>query len=200
MSLFDNGDSILLLKKLLQPNEESSSDSEDDNNQNKTRNIGPSHFGPKKQTSSKTKNPRNIPEPETESIKKNTNIDEWLDKQEKEDTEILETRKRPEYLISYKQSVGTEDVFLQMGNKTNATSSCEDMIIEIKLPEETVAVHQMKISVTTSEIDLTTPIYRLKLPLGQPINPDKSSAKYFSEQKLLRLTCRMDREYDFVNF
>lgn len=43
-------------------------------------------------------------------------------------------REQPEYEIVYKQNVTTEEVFLQMGNKTPATSSCEDMIVKIKLP------------------------------------------------------------------
>ncbi|XP_055856884.1 dynein axonemal assembly factor 6 [Episyrphus balteatus] len=197
MSLFENADSILLLKKLLQnpENEDSSSDSEDEN-QSKRKNLGPSNFGPRPQSNALTKPDSSLkPEP-----KKDQSIEEWLEAQEKEDNDILETRKRPEYKITYKQSVGTEDVFLQMGNKTSASSSCEDMIIEIEMPEETVAVHQMDISVTENEIDLATPMYRLKLPLTHPINPDKSSAKYFTERKTLCLTCRMNREYDYVNF
>ena len=43
-------------------------------------------------------------------------------------------RAQPDYEIIYKQKVTTEEMFLQMGNKTPATSSCEDMIAKIKLP------------------------------------------------------------------
>jgi len=35
------------------------------------------------------------------------------------------------YEILYKQSVTTEDMFLQMGNKTPSTASCEDMVVSI---------------------------------------------------------------------
>lgn len=38
-------------------------------------------------------------------------------------------RIEPEYDISYKQKITTEDVFLQMGNKSPATASCEEMIV-----------------------------------------------------------------------
>jgi hypothetical protein len=41
---------------------------------------------------------------------------------------------QPEYEIVYKQKVTSEDIYLQMGNKTPATASCEDMIVKIKLP------------------------------------------------------------------
>ncbi len=44
-------------------------------------------------------------------------------------------RIRPDYEIIFKQSVTTEEIYLQMGNRTPATASCEDMIVKIKLPE-----------------------------------------------------------------
>lgn len=43
-------------------------------------------------------------------------------------------RPQPDYEILYKQSLTSEELFLQMGNKTPATASCEDMLIKIKLP------------------------------------------------------------------
>ncbi len=43
-------------------------------------------------------------------------------------------RIQPDYEIIYKQKLTSEELFLQMGNKTNATSSCEDMVVKIKLP------------------------------------------------------------------
>lgn len=41
-------------------------------------------------------------------------IDDWEKSQENENDDVLETRKRPEYNISYKQRVTTEDLFLQV--------------------------------------------------------------------------------------
>ena len=35
------------------------------------------------------------------------------------------------YEILYKQAVTSEDMFLQMGNKTPLTSSCEDMVVSV---------------------------------------------------------------------
>ena len=43
-------------------------------------------------------------------------------------------RQQPEYEIIYKQRVTTEEIFLQMGTKSPATSSCEDMIVRVRLP------------------------------------------------------------------
>lgn len=43
-------------------------------------------------------------------------LEEWQEAQEREDADILESRKCPEYTMTYRQAVGTEDVFLQVGS------------------------------------------------------------------------------------
>lgn len=87
-----------------------------------------------------------------------------------------------------------------MTAKTAATSSCEDMIIEVLLPEETVKIDMMYLNVEPKDVILQTPIYRLKLPLPHTVNPKKGRAEYDSEKKILKLTLRLDRELDYVNF
>ncbi|XP_051877700.1 protein PIH1D3 isoform X2 [Pristis pectinata] len=42
--------------------------------------------------------------------------------------DIWDTRQQPEYEILFKQSVGTEDVFLGMSRKDGSTACCEDMV------------------------------------------------------------------------
>lgn len=127
-------------------------------------------------------------------------LDEW-ERQEAlvNDTE-LEDRQTPEYRIVYKQTVTPEDIYLQMGNKTAATSSCEEMCLEVQLPNETVSIDRMQLDVKPNEIDLQTPVYRLKLPLTQLVDPDHGKANWDCDAKILRLTLRMKREYDFINF
>ena len=74
------------------------------------------------------------------------------------------------------------------------------MIIQIIMPDETVSIDGMKLSVSRDDIDLGTPVYRLKLPLMQPINPDLGKASWDNEKKILTLRLKMDREFDYVNF
>jgi dynein assembly factor 6, axonemal len=125
---------------------------------------------------------------------------EEFEEQQKLDEDILDTRKTPDYKITYKQAVTTEDIFLQMNLKTSATSSCEDMIIEIFLPDETIGIDQMNLDVSENEVDLKTPNYRLKFSLPQKVFPSKGRAAYDVESRILKLTLRMNREFDFVNF
>lgn len=48
---------------------------------------------------------------------------------EKQQYEYDDPRPSPDYDLIFKQSVGTEDVFLGMGPKNPSTASCESMVV-----------------------------------------------------------------------
>uniref|UniRef100_A0A1B0DQX1 PIH1D1/2/3 CS-like domain-containing protein n=1 Tax=Phlebotomus papatasi TaxID=29031 RepID=A0A1B0DQX1_PHLPP len=173
---------------------ERDSDSDEDD-------LVPSRRAPVTPASFSVQNPQQKVCQTVQKLKENfpRTLEEW-EALEEVNNEELETRKRPEYRISYKQEVKVEDVFLQMTNKTSATSSCEDMTITIHLPEETCDVDRMELKTTDQEVDLETPIYRLKIPLPHPIDPDRKKAAWNPDKKELILTLRMKRDLDFVNF
>lgn len=127
-------------------------------------------------------------------------LDEWEEREKYLNSDEMEFRKTPEYRIIYKQAVSPEDLYLQIGLKTSSTASCEQMCLEIQLPDETVGIEHMELAVNPNVIDLKTPVYRLKLPLVQTVDPDYGNARWDGEQKVLRLNLVMKREYDCVNF
>lgn len=188
--------SITLLKNLFdqcKDQNENSSDSEDE------LSLNPLNLGDKKKAEIKNTVENPLLKKITTQVDFLNSIEQW-DEQQKKDEELLDSRKAPDYKISYKQVISTEDIYLQMGLKTPATSSCEDMIIEIQLPDEMVGIDQMDLNVTENEVQLRSPVYNLKLLLPQKVHPNKGLAEYDADKKLLKITIRMDREYDFVNF
>lgn len=196
---YEDVNSIRLLKNLFEQcniNKEGSSDSENEGDF-PGASQGPSCVKPRaceaKRTLENLLLKQVEPEPGVQSM-------EEFDQQQREDEELLDTRKQPEYVITYKQAVTTEDIYLQMGMKTPATSSCEAMVIEIDLPEEAVKIDEMDLKVEAKEIQLMTPVYRLKLPLPCRVDPKKSRAEYDVDKKVLKLTLKMIRDYDFINF
>lgn len=122
---------------------------------------------------------------------------EEFEKQTEVETELLENFKTPEYSVVFKQAVAPEDVFLQFSGKTPATSSCEDMILQIEMPEETVGIDEINLVVEEKSVKLKTKIYSLNVPLSQKIDTKKSKAEYDSVKKQLNLTLRLNREFDF---
>lgn len=87
-----------------------------------------------------------------------------------------------------------------MGNKTASTASCDRMIITVHLPDETVTIDRMQLTVNATSIDLQSPVYRLRLPLPHSIDPDAGSAQYDPDLRRLTLSLKMVREFDYVNF
>lgn len=199
MDFFENVNNLKMLQNLLNPTENQSDSEEEEAGETDA-----------KYTTCLAKNvtfepiKKNAYQPASDvhqnRLKEPKTMDEWEQQQKTKNDEELDGRERPDYTIKYKQSVNTEDVFLQMANKTSATSSCEDICIEIKLPDETIGIDQMELEVRSDSFELKTSKYRLKMPLMQPINPDNGRAIWDNQRKLLTLTMKMKRELDFVNF
>lgn len=195
MSYFDKIENLKLLQNLLATADESSEPEAD----NRIVQSGPSRNPVDNQQNPSTYSGayRKVEEPTSSAP---SNVDDWEKFEQEQYENSFETRKTPEYRISYKQAVAPEDIFLRMGNKTAATASCEEMCLEIELPDETMHIDQMQLDVNPNEIELRTGIYHLKLPLAQRIDADRSKATWDTQRKMLRLLLRMKREFDFINF
>ena len=198
---FENVSTIRDLKNLFNQcgiNEGDSSDSENDGDvTDAAAYLSPASIKPRKSEIKTT-----LENPLLKKIEDNSTLKSMddLEQQQAQDEELLDIRKQPEYKITYKQAVTTEDIYLQMGLKTPATSSCEEMVIDIQLSEETVTIDQMDLNVEADAVYLQTPVYRLKLLLPHKIHPKQGRATFDSEKKVLKLTLRLNRELDFVNF
>ncbi|XP_075161381.1 dynein axonemal assembly factor 6-like [Haematobia irritans] len=207
MSLFENVENLRLLRNLLNPEENSKADDSDLEEEGEPlvqQQLNPANLGPQ---SKQIKATRTIDSPyaplkDDDIIAKNkpSTLEEWQQQQELDDLNALDNRKTPEYTMTYRQAVGTEDIYLQMGNRTNASASCEDLILEIFLPGDSTPADKMSLSITATQLDLATPMYCLKLPLTQRVNVDRCRAKYDKDLEKLILTLRLQRELDFVNF
>lgn len=206
MNYFEKPANLKLLQDLLKEPDEGSTDSEPDDRvpimknsisircQKQSNGKTSSDCGMSSKVMDSCQRPRDVAanSPQT--------LSEWEEQENLLNDSELEHRETPDYRIVYKQSVTPEDVYLQMGNKTAATSSCEEMCLEILMPKETVSIDRMQLDVSSDEVDLQTPAYRFKLPLVQQIDPDHGKASWDDKEKILRLTLRMKREYDFINF
>ncbi|KXJ80700.1 hypothetical protein RP20_CCG023820 [Aedes albopictus] len=199
------------LQKLFKSaNGESDSEDDDAGIVGGAQQLGPGDIG----SSSKPKLKKKLAENPEEHVKTSSyaplekqettdpkTIEEWEKQLEAESENLLESRPAPEYKISYKQTVGTEDLFLQMSGKTPSTASCENMIVEVFLSDEIgVGIHHIDLTVQAQRVLVKSPKYYLDLQLPHKVDPDKGSAAWLSEEKILKLTLKMDREYDFVNF
>lgn len=203
MNFFESCENLHLLQKLLNPNDSDSDEDDDHLPKSNVQHLSPNDLA-KSVTNEASTSDRTVAIPQTTLKPPHppgpTTIDEWEEREALLNEEELDKRLCPNYNIIYKQSVTPEDVYLQMSSKTPTTSSCEEMCLEIAMPEENVGIDGMDLKISSDSIDLKTPVYRLKLPLVQSIDPDRGRAVWDTERKMLILTLRMKREYDFINF
>lgn len=188
MSLDSN--SILLLKGLFDRCNKNGSESDSDDDRGTASSDAPNL--PRKGDIKKTLENPLLKTVEGQSEVKIESYEQFEEVMAK-DAELIENLKTPEYSVVFKQAVAPEDVFLQFSGKTPATFSCEDMIMKIELPEETVGIDQMNLVVEENMVKLKTKIYRLEVQLSQRIEKKQSKAEYDAESKQLILTMRLNR-------
>jgi len=169
---------------------EENSDSDIDEPQSSSSAFHPGMIGPEKGSQQNSK-----------SAESKDTKDIWAAEEVPEGSEfdsIHDPRPQPDYDILYSQRVTSEDIFLQMGNKTPMTASCENMTIKIKLPETKMA--DVELDVKTKFLDCRTPRYKLGLHLPHPVDSKSGNAKWDGKNDTLIVTLKMSREYDMFNF
>lgn len=99
----------------------------------------------------------------------------------------------PRYEFSYKQSVGTEDTFLGMGDKTPLTSDCTHLVIKVHFPKATMK--DLDLDVTKNRIKASSKTHHLFTYL--PVNVDSANgkAKFDTSKEVLTITVPIVPEY-----
>ncbi|XP_072039726.1 dynein axonemal assembly factor 6-like [Amphiura filiformis] len=179
------GVTLNALADLLKPQEDDNSDNEDQPVTAAAK-LGPGSIGPPKKQQPKQE-------------KKSDSKDIWNAEEVPEGSEFEDDndpRPQPEYDIVFKQAVSTEDMFLQMGNKTPSSVCCEDIVVKINLPDTKLA--DVDLDVKDKFLACRTPKYKLGLHLPHPVDSKNGKAQWDGTKELLTVTLRMTREYDFL--
>jgi hypothetical protein len=95
-------------------------------------------------------------------------------------------RPAPRYEFSYKQSVGTEDTFLGMGDKTPLTSDCTHLVVKIHFPKATMK--ELDLNVTKNRIKAASKSHHLYTYLPVNVDPDNGKAKFDTAKEVLSIT------------
>lgn len=179
---------INALAGLLKPQHDESDD--DDQPTSSAAKLGPGSIGPPVKQGTKK-----VPD-QKKDTKDIWNAEEVPEGAEFEDG-YDDPRPQPEFDIIFKQAVTTEDMFLQMGNKTPSSVCCEDMLVKITLPDTKLA--DVDLDVKDKYLACRTPTYKLGLHLPHPVDSKNGKAQWDGTKELLTVTLRIVREYDFLN-
>ena len=111
------------------------------------------------------------------------------DEEEVEQTDpdfIDDGREVPEYNIMYKQHVGSEDVYLGMGNTTPSTISAGYLVVHIDFPGQ--KMKNLDLKVEKQKIVAQSPKHRLCTYLPHEVDEQKGSAKWDGKKERLSIT------------
>jgi len=102
-------------------------------------------------------------------------------------------RPTPRYEFSYKQSVGTEDTFLGLGDTSPATADCTHLVVKIHFPNSTMK--DISLDVTKNRIKATSKTHRLFTYLPVTVEKDKGAAKFDTKKSVLSVTLPIVHEF-----
>ncbi len=100
--------------------------------------------------------------------------------------DMNDDRPAPRYEFSYKQSVGTEDTFLGLGDKSPLTSDCTHLVIKIHFPNSTMK--DLDLDVTKNRIRVFSRTHRLFTYLPVDVDDANGSAKFDPKREVLTVT------------
>ena len=116
-------------------------------------------------------------------------------KNEEDIRDLSDKRPTPHYEIMYKQSVGTEDTFLGMSDKTPATQDCTHLCVKVHFPNSKLS--DLNVDVKKNRILAESKTLRLFTYLPVSVQDDKGDAKFDSAKSILTVTLPIIKEFNF---
>jgi len=171
--------------------------------QPKDKQGNPIELLPKKQPPKETWTPSVPPKQHVNDEKKTSDkviFDEEVATTEELDDfeeDASDARERPEYDISYQQTVTSSDVFLGLNfsEKNPGTTTAEQMRIRIECPK-LAGLQQVNLDVTRTRLLFSDPVhYRLYIALPDPIVEAKGDAKWIAKKRQLVITAPLDKNH-----
>jgi hypothetical protein len=86
----------------------------------------------------------------------------------------------------YKQSVGTEDIFLGLSDKDPSSSSCNSILVKVWLPNTKFS--QVQLDVQSGAIIVQSPNFVLNKLLPYQVDKENGKAKFDSTKCVLEVT------------
>lgn len=121
--------------------------------------------------------------------------DIWnLDELPTKDTvlDVKDNRPSPRYEFSYKQSVGTEDVFLGINDKSPSSIDCSHLVVKIYFPGS--SLKDLDLDITKNRIQAESKTLRLFTYLPVNVDEKNGSAKFDSSKHVLTIVLPILRE------
>jgi len=123
----------------------------------------------------------------------------WEEKEFKAQSGVIvkdeDDRIVPEYEVMFQQNVGSEDVFLNLGQRDGSSDHCTHILVKVSLP----GTQQKDISLDILEerLMLQGPKHRLNLALPYRVKKDQGNAKWDKLKGVLTVTLVINQKVKY---
>lgn len=107
----------------------------------------------------------------------------------------VDDRPVPNYEILFRQNVGAEDVFMNLGQRDGSSDHCTHIVVKIELPHTTLK--NISLDVMENRIFLQAPNYRLNAALPYRVKKDSGDAKWDKLKGVLSVTLPIDQRVKY---
>ncbi|EPZ32747.1 PIH1-containing protein 3 domain-containing protein [Rozella allomycis CSF55] len=123
--------------------------------------------------------------------------DIWLEEElDDVSTDYLDPRPAPEYVMHYRQKLGTEDTFLNLNGKTNSiTMNSDEIVVEIHLPKAKKDL--IELNIKEESLDVRSPYNRLFIPLPKKVKSNDGKAEWDGKSEKLIIQLPVNYQFDF---
>jgi hypothetical protein len=134
----------------------------------------------------------------TQPKKKINSKDIWRDEEIPTEDQLLAINSTgsslpsPQFEFRYKQTVGTEETFFGLSDKTPGSFDCTHLIIKIHFPNS--KMKDLDLDVTKNRIKAESRHHRLFTYLPVNVYPDKGDAKFDSKKEVLTISLAIDND------
>merc|ERR1719456_1595413 len=105
-------------------------------------------------------------------------------------------RLQPKYDVLLRQDLGSEDMYLNLGDRDPGSDHCSSIVVKIFLPD--TELKQISLEVLHDRVLVQAPKYRLNLALPHRVKKDDGDAKWDKLKGELRVTLPIDSKITYV--
>ncbi|KAI8616055.1 hypothetical protein BC830DRAFT_1080869 [Chytriomyces sp. MP71] len=111
--------------------------------------------------------------------------DIWAEDEVPNDATVdpFDTRPQPEYSITYRQKVSSEDMYLQMGGKTPGFRDSDEIIVTVELPG--CEFKEIELTCTKTLVDVRCPKFKLIVNLPREVRDQDGNASWNKSKQQL---------------
>ncbi|KAJ3250944.1 Protein pih1d3 [Chytriomyces hyalinus] len=149
--------------------------------------LTPGSIGPSTAAAAKTLSSNSSTKPASKDIWDDGEVDEAA-------VDVHDPRPQPEYKLTYRQKVTSEDMYLQMSGKTPGIHDSDEVVVTIDLPG--VQFSDIVLTCTETSLDMRCPKYKLLLHFPRTVRDQDGNATWNKSRN--QLVVAMPIKPDFL--